>query len=464
VITVLAVGYGSIAYIQLPSLLGFGRYTVSVALPDTGGLYPRAVVSFRGVPVGQVTDVALTRGGARADLAIDDGTEIPADSRVEIRSVSAIGEQYLNFEPPPVGGPPLAAGSVVPAAQVTLPVPVSNLLANVNGFVSTLPADSLNTTVRELSTGLTGTSGDLQRLLDSSGSLLAAADANIDPTRKLIDDLQPVLATQQRTGADVRSFSGDLATFTQQLRDSDAALRGTIEKTPALANETDQLINQIRGPLPDLLSNLTAVGQVTKAYLPNLASTLVLVPVAVNDVESAIQRSPQPRTAYLDFRTAINDPAPCTNGFLREQRDPSDLSPAPPATAAFCDEPADSPFNVRGTRNSPCPNDPALRAKTAHGCGLDFQTPQEARAALDAGVATQMKVAEGLPTSVPRPMPDPMPLTTAGTEIPTPYDLGTGFFVGPDGKSYLLGGSTPAGPAGADWRSLILGPMGISIP
>ncbi|MDT7711281.1 MAG: phospholipid/cholesterol/gamma-HCH transport system substrate-binding protein [Pseudonocardiales bacterium] len=464
IVTVVAVGYASVAYIQLPSVLGFGRYNVSVALPDTGGLYPRAVVSLRGVPVGQVSDIVLNGTGVRADLAIDNGTEIPAGSDVEVRSVSAIGEQYLNFEPTQSAGPTLAAGALVPASQVTLPVPVANLLSNLNGFVGTLPADSLNTTVNELSTGLTGTSGDLQRLLDSGGSLLTTADANIDPTRRLIDDLQPVLATQQRTEGDVRSFSGDLVTFTQQLRDSDPALRGTIEKTPALTGEADQLVNQIRPTLPDLLANLTAVGQVAKVYLPNIAQIITVLPTTINDMQSVIQRAPIPDAAYLNFKAVVNDPQPCTQGFVEQQRDPSDLSPARPAAKAFCDEPADSPIGVRGTRNSPCPNGD-LRSKDASGCGLDFQTPEEAKAAEDAGIDTMMKVAAGLPTSVPRPSDAATtPPDVAGTQVSTPYDLGTGFFIGPNGKSYLLGGSTPPAPGGSDWRSLILAPMGVPAP
>ena len=44
-------------YMQLPTLLGIGRMTVTVELPTSGGLYRFANVTYRGVQVGKVTAV-----------------------------------------------------------------------------------------------------------------------------------------------------------------------------------------------------------------------------------------------------------------------------------------------------------------------------------------------------------------------------------------------------------------------
>ena len=51
-------------YMRLPEMVGIGQYRVTVELPETGGLYPRANVTYRGAQVGTVDSVELTDSGA----------------------------------------------------------------------------------------------------------------------------------------------------------------------------------------------------------------------------------------------------------------------------------------------------------------------------------------------------------------------------------------------------------------
>src|SRR6266851_2339919 len=87
------------AYIHAPTLLGFGHITVTLELPGTGGLYRFSNVTYRGVQIGKVTDVDLTDTGAKATLSLDTSPTIPADLQAEVRSISAIGEQYVELRP-----------------------------------------------------------------------------------------------------------------------------------------------------------------------------------------------------------------------------------------------------------------------------------------------------------------------------------------------------------------------------
>ncbi|HEY2202884.1 MAG TPA: MCE family protein [Pseudonocardia sp.] len=408
VITVLAVGYCLTSYVRLPDMLGVGRHELTVQLPDTGELYPDAQVTLGGVAIGEVSGIELTDTGVVATVSVDEDTPIPANSRVTVRSVSAIGEQYLNFDPPGTPGPPLAAGDVVPAGQVRLPTSDTDLLRHANALLASVPPNDLRTTVDGLSDALTGRAADLRRLVDSSGALLRAADADIGPTRRLIDDLNPVLDTQRRLAPPLRSAVGGLRTVTDQLRDSDPALRGTLTKTAPALGQVDRLVGDIRRPLPELLSGLTPLARVLQVYQPNLRHTLVVLPTTLDDLQSSVYNSPVPGTAKLSFKTVVNDPPPCTTGFLgQRQREPNDLSPARPAVDAYCKEPADSPIGARMGRHDPCPDDPAVRSRTAAGCGLDFQDPAEAARAQEDAVRTQLEVAASNPETAPRPASAP---------------------------------------------------------
>ena len=70
VVAFTAVAIMVFGYMRLPQLLGVGQYRVTLELPETGGLYDRANVTYRGSQVGIVDSVALTDTGVAAVLSL----------------------------------------------------------------------------------------------------------------------------------------------------------------------------------------------------------------------------------------------------------------------------------------------------------------------------------------------------------------------------------------------------------
>src|SRR5215468_6430482 len=105
-------------YIQAPTLLGIGKMTVTLELPATGGLYRFSNVTYRGVQIGRVTDVGLTATGAKATLRLDTSPKIPSDLKAEVRSISAVGEYYVDLRPRTDSPPYLRDGSVIAKDEI----------------------------------------------------------------------------------------------------------------------------------------------------------------------------------------------------------------------------------------------------------------------------------------------------------------------------------------------------------
>ena len=53
-VTVIAGGVMAFGFVNVPALLGIGRYNVTLELPSSGGLYPTSVVTYRGSEIGRV--------------------------------------------------------------------------------------------------------------------------------------------------------------------------------------------------------------------------------------------------------------------------------------------------------------------------------------------------------------------------------------------------------------------------
>ena len=74
-ITMVGVAFVGARYAQLNRLLYDTSYTVVAHFHDSGGMYAGGLVSYRGVAVGKVAKLLLTRDGVDAYLDIDQGWE-----------------------------------------------------------------------------------------------------------------------------------------------------------------------------------------------------------------------------------------------------------------------------------------------------------------------------------------------------------------------------------------------------
>ena len=134
VVTLVVLGWH---YLRIPSLIGVGQYTLHADLPASGGLYATANVTYRGIPIGKITEVEPTRRGARATMSIDNRYKIPVDATANVHSVSAVGEQYLDLVS--TGNPSQYLKNGQTIIKSTVPAAIGPALDSVNRGLAALP-------------------------------------------------------------------------------------------------------------------------------------------------------------------------------------------------------------------------------------------------------------------------------------------------------------------------------------
>jgi phospholipid/cholesterol/gamma-HCH transport system substrate-binding protein len=369
-----AMGIMVFGYLQAPTLFGIGRITVTVQLEGTGGLYRFANVTYRGVEIGKVTDVRATRGGAEATLSLRTEPKVPADLRAVVRSVSAVGEQYVDLQPDTDSGPYLEDGSVIAMADTAIPQAVGPMLDQASALLDSVPEDRIPQLLDESFAALDGAAYDLGSLFDSSSTVITDTNNVADQMKALIDDSRPLLDGQAQSTDQIRTWAAGLAGITGQLVDNDPQIRTLLERAPGAADEASRLFNAVKPTMPVLLANLTSVGQVAVAYHASLEQLLVLLPPFVAATQTVgVARNNPTGMAMGDFTLAMNDPPACTVGFLPPSswRSPDDLSDIDTPDGLYCKLPQDSPIAVRGARNYPCMEVPGKRAATVEQCSSD---------------------------------------------------------------------------------------------
>jgi phospholipid/cholesterol/gamma-HCH transport system substrate-binding protein len=473
VVAIVAIAVMVFGYIKAPgNFFGLGRYTVTVELPQSGNLYTKANVTYRGTEVGVVKDVRLTDTGVQAELSLSRGVDIPSNLDAEVHSQTALGEQYVALNPRDGNSPPLKNGDVIPVSRTSVGPDTTLLLDSIASGLKAIPRDNLKTVVDESYTAFGGLGPELSRIVKGSTQLALDARANLDPLITLIDQSAPVLNSQADSADAIRSWAANLATVTGQLRDQDASVSGFLENGPPAADEGRKLFERLKPTLPVLLANLVSVGEVAVTYQPSIEQLLVLIPQGIAAAQAGLvanQNTLQPyKGAYLDFNLNLNVPPPCTTGFLPpQQMRPPNFEDAPdrPAGDLYCRVPQDSMFNVRGARNYPCETRPGKRAASVKMCESDAQyvplndglnwkgDPNATLSGQDIPELPPGSAPQGAPPGPPADaVPPPPPLAAAA------YDPATGTYVGPDGHAYTQANLAQTPPKDRTWQTMLLPP------
>lgn len=353
--------YVGINYVRLPTLFGFGQYHVTVDLPDSGGIFPNAAVTYRGTEIGRVGDMKLTDTGVAVSLDLDKSApQVPKDTRAVVANRSAIGEQYVDLRPNSDDEPFLADGDTLESTEADLPVRVEDLLANVDELTRSIPVDPLRVTVKELGDAVRDRGPELRNLADSLIKLSDTGIETLPQLKRLIEDGAVVLNTQAEQSGQVVSFSKDLRTVTEAIRDSDSDLNALIGTSDEFADASSQLVRQSGPALTVATERLSTTMKALDPRAGGLRTLLQLLPALSAGGLSVV---PEDGTIHFGLVLEQNNPPACTNGYEGTQAIVDQMKAADPNFDpqeqdfpvnwdAECTVPQGSMTSVRGSGNA----------------------------------------------------------------------------------------------------------------
>jgi virulence factor Mce-like protein len=294
-------------------LLG-GTKTIKVQMASTGGLFEGSAVTYRGVKIGKVRSIDLTATGVVATVKITSDDKIPVDSLAKVRSLSPVGEQYLDFEPRTKSGPYLQDGATVPATSTDLPKTLASTVIAVNKVLDQVNAEQLHTVLTELSTGLAGTGGDLGKLVDQGHVLLADLDRLWPETDRLLTNGSTILDIGTTKADDIRRLATTSKQFAAFLKSYDPELRQQLKQAPAQITQLQALVKDAAASLPGFLGQAVTFSNFFRSYSPHLGALLAnyapglgVLGRAIHDGTLWIQGIPQ-RPTQCYYGTPRRDP------------------------------------------------------------------------------------------------------------------------------------------------------------
>ncbi|HXB88927.1 MCE family protein [Mycobacterium sp.] len=356
-------------YLRVPTLMGIGQYQLKADLPSSGGLYPTANVTYRGITIGKITDVEPTEKGAQATMSIDSRYKIPADASANVHSVSAVGEQYLDLVSVGNPGKFFSPGQTITTG--TVPSQIGPALDTANRGLEVLPKEKISLLLDETAKSVGGLGPALQRLVDSTQAIAGDFKTNLHDVDDIIQNSAPILDSQADSSSAIEHWARNLNVLGAQAAGQDQNLKDLLSKAAPTADDLNSVFSGLRDSLPETLANLAVVIDMLKRYNAGVEEVLVVLPQAGSIVQTIAAPYQKDHKAVLDLGPLGMYPPPCLTGWpsAAEWRSPADTSLIPLPEGAYCKIPQDTPANVvRGARNIPCVDVPGKRAATPKEC------------------------------------------------------------------------------------------------
>jgi phospholipid/cholesterol/gamma-HCH transport system substrate-binding protein len=356
-------------------------FHVTVELTTAGGIFDGAEVAYRGVQVGTVSAVDLHADGVTLTLALDGGTRVPDNSVAHVYDLSAVGEQYVDLEPPALPSASyLHSGSTIPRTRTTTPLETASVLYDLERFVSSINAADVRVLGREGALAFGGTGAQLRSILGDTTEIVDQLSASKDSMLRLLHNSSVLLRGAAGHADAFDRFTASLDRLSATL----AAKTPTIDTLLRQAAPTTRLVNSLiaenGSAVSVLLDNLASFSQIQVARVPGLRSLLVAVPEFGRLAPTVVHDGVLLGAADID-----QDQPLCNTGVALT----SPISRVRSRIyAARC-----GPGLVRGAANAPRPG--ASATDTGHGTQVATYDPQTGLVSTSDGRLVRLGVAGG---------------------------------------------------------------------
>lgn len=288
-------------------------YEIQGEFAGTAGVSTGSEVAYLGIHYGDVEAVDLVDDKVLITMNIDRGKQIPAGSKARIFRKSAVGEPYIDFQPPDGyddGGPYIAAGEVLPVEQTSVPLEFSELLRSASRVLSAVDPEQTRTLIHELAVALDGRGDTLRDLTVDSDALLQTFAERTE----LLDSLSANSTRLTRTVTERRdslsSALRDLAAVGESLRNVEPDTRVLLDRGTDLLAQTADLVGDIKQDLDCVFHDLDSVIDVTTTdeNLGHLITTVERGPTAFEYV--FLTRDEEPDGVWVRTYTLFDSTNP----------------------------------------------------------------------------------------------------------------------------------------------------------
>ena len=244
-------------------------YLVNVQLPASGGLLVNQDVTLRGIPIGKIDKLSITRDGVDARIKINDGIEVSESSKARVAGLSAAGEQYLDFDGGNGSAPFLADGTTFAMGKTEIPVTLAQLLAHSDGMLKQIDTTKLELIKKELGMSKDGPQ-KLDELVEGGLYLISTLDGVLPQTTSILNTSRATLQLVSDKQEGMKVANDNFNRVFDGVNRMTGGFRQLTEQGPKTFGAVDNLFTDNSETMVKLLGDLTTVSELMYLRVPAL--------------------------------------------------------------------------------------------------------------------------------------------------------------------------------------------------
>ncbi len=312
------------------------RYKIAAMFANSGGVFTGQEVTYRGVSVGTIGKLTVTREGVKIELVIDKRfNKIPKDgtkARVEFKS--AVGEQFVDLDPT-TGSPPFfKPGDVIAMRDTELPVQQEDLLRLLDRVLSGIPPAAIHRLIDTAGEGLGGRGQELHDALAALDPLTRTLSSDSEQLNQLAISGDTVGSAFDATAQNFESGVRGLGTSAAALGRGSNGLAQLLENGQEYLPDLGELVASRKNQLEDTIANLATITRISYAHLRSLGDTIDWLPMILDPIINSYDKP----TNRIRFGQIVGESraAPCSYGTPRRTSSQHGNAPYQPILNFMC--------------------------------------------------------------------------------------------------------------------------------
>lgn len=272
VVAVVVVLSGTAGALALNSGFFADRYEVQARFPDTAGLRAGDDVRVAGVRSGRVGGLREVDGQVEVDLEIDEGIELPADTRAEIVVESLLGSKHVRLVPGRDWSRLLQDRDVI--VDTVTPTEVLDVQEVGVPLLEETDAAALDDLMGKVERITEGQRENVGEIIVGLTQLTEAVNSRQAEARRLIDSSRVVTGTLSDRDEQLLDALDDLDVVLDGLARRRVLVVALLQETESAARQTADLVADNRPQLDAVLEEIHLTLQVVERNQAELAASM----------------------------------------------------------------------------------------------------------------------------------------------------------------------------------------------
>jgi phospholipid/cholesterol/gamma-HCH transport system substrate-binding protein len=272
-----------VALPRVPGLSGKQGYSADFA--QAAGITSGDEVRVAGIPVGQVTSVALDRNVIKVGFTIGSGTHLGSQTTASIEVATLLGTKYVELTPAGAGA--LSTSSPIPVSRTAVPFDLSQVTSGLASTVNGLDIAQVRKALNTVSSTFNGTKSATRQALNGLSGISRVIATRQTQFQELLRSAQQVTATLDSQRSTIDALFSDADNVLQTIKHRRAIIHELLVDSATLGNQINELIKHNQAKLGPLLARLHLVSSLLRKDDKTLGRSVDLLAPASRGLASA---------------------------------------------------------------------------------------------------------------------------------------------------------------------------------